>query len=211
MTAASTSINTQKIICHECDLLIVFTTLEYGHSANCPRCGFVLTRKFTNAKSRIMATACAGLIFLLFALLLPFLSLDAFGFGFERSVTLIESIQTVVATDFASIALFIVLSAMVIPCVFLLGVIYVLLSLRLTTLLPYTHNTLKFLFVLLPWSMAEIFLIGVLVSLVKIASLASITLGASFWFYTAFIICLVATVSLLDKYQAWEWIKQHAK
>ena len=36
-----------------------------------------------------------------------------------------------------------------------------------------------------PWSMAEIFVIGVAVALVKVSGLASVTLGPAFWSFVA--------------------------
>ena len=57
------------------------------------------------------------------------------------------------------------------------------------------------------WSMVEVFIIGVIVSLVKIAAMATVVVGASFWAYAAFAICFTAAVANLDRYQCWERIE----
>ena len=52
-----------------------------------------------------------------------------------------------------------------------------------------------------------VFVIGVIVSLVKIMAMATVVLGISFWAYTAFAICFTLAVSNLDRYQCWEDIE----
>jgi len=65
----------------------------------------------------------------------------------------------------------------------------------------------RLLFWLSPWSMVEVFIIGVLVSLVKIAALASVVLGISFWAYVGFAVCFTASLSSLDRLQIWREIE----
>jgi paraquat-inducible protein A len=59
--------------------------------------------------------------------------------------------------------------------------------------------------------MVEVFLIGVIVSLVKIAAMATVVLGISFWAYVAFTICFTLALSNLDRYQCWHLIEQLSK
>ena len=70
----------------------------------------------------------------------------------------------------------------------------------------------RIVFTLQNWSMVEVFFVGVLVSLVKIAKMATIVLGTSFWAYAAF--CVVFTLALtnLDRFQCdgVEYIHIHA-
>ena len=65
----------------------------------------------------------------------------------------------------------------------------------------------RFLFLLGPWSMVEVFVIGVLVSLVKIGAMASVVLGISFWAYVGFAVCFTASLSSLDRFEMWREIE----
>ena len=56
--------------------------------------------------------------------------------------------------------------------------------------------------------MAEVFLIGVIVSLVKIAAMATVEMGISFWAYAAFTICFTLAISNLDRVQCWSEIER---
>jgi paraquat-inducible protein A len=56
--------------------------------------------------------------------------------------------------------------------------------------------------------MVEVFVIGVLVSLVKIGAMATVIRGISFWAYVMFAICFIATLTNIDRVQLWERIEE---
>ena len=55
--------------------------------------------------------------------------------------------------------------------------------------------------------MVDVFFIGVLVSLVKIAQMATIHMGISFWAYAAFSVLFILALSNLDRFQCWRRIE----
>ncbi|NMS52614.1 paraquat-inducible protein A, partial [Vibrio parahaemolyticus] len=61
----------------------------------------------------------------------------------------------------------------------------------------------RLLFRVEPWLMVDVFLIGVLVSLIKIASLADIGMGTSFWAFCVYTVLVVKCISMVDK--SWLW------
>jgi len=64
------------------------------------------------------------------------------------------------------------------------------------------------MFMIQGWAMVEVFIIGVIVSLVKIAAMATVVLGISFWAYTAFAILFTLSVASLDRFQDWEQMER---
>jgi paraquat-inducible protein A len=195
----------QVVACHECDLLIDYPDLEPGSVAVCPRCDYVVTKCHVNAMERILAFATSGLVFLLLSAMYPFLSFSAS--GQERVVTLLQSIDVLADEQQGLLAMMILVVILIIPAAFLSGVVYVIGSLKYRTELPpFGRKILRFILALAPWSMVEIFLIGTMVSLVKIASLATITLGMSFWSYIAFTVLMTLVLLHLDKIQVWSWV-----
>ena len=192
----------QVVACHECDLLIDYPELEPGSVAVCPRCDYVVTKCHVNAMERILAFATSGIVFLMLSAMYPFLSFSAS--GQERVVTLLQSIDVLVDEQLGLLAAIILVVILIIPAAFLSGVVYVISALRYRTELPpYGRKILRFILALAPWSMVEIFLIGTMVSLVKIASLATITLGMFFWSYIAFTVMMTLVLLHLDKIQVW--------
>ena len=195
-----------RVACHECDLLIDLPELASGEKAVCPRCSFVLTRYRHNAQEILLALSFSALILLALSLSFSFLTFATQ--GNERVVTLIESIQSIGGDVFWGVAVMLFITTLVIPGAFLSGLVYVLVSVRLPKALPFTKRVLKSIYQMIPWNMAEIFVVGILVSLIKIATLAKVTFGMSFLAYTLFIINLAATVMVLDKFQIWQWVNQ---
>tara|TARA_R110002111_G_scaffold65041_2_gene106771 strand:+ start:198 stop:836 length:639 start_codon:yes stop_codon:yes gene_type:complete len=206
LTTVPADLSEQTIACHECDLLVSYPNLEPGSVVVCPRCDYVLTKKHKNAMERILAFALSSLIFLLMSSLYPFLSFSSNGQG--REVTLLQSIDVLANEQQMLLALMILIVILIIPAAFLMGVLYVIGSLKYRAELPpLGKRILRFILALAPWSMVEIFLIGTMVSLVKIASLASITLGMSFWAYILFTILMTLVLLHLDKVEVWQWVE----
>ena len=61
--------------------------------------------------------------------------------------------------------------------------------------------------------MAEVFIISVIVSLVKIAAMAEVELGIAFWSYILFTVCITAALAYTDRYYLWRMIadKTHVR
>ena len=52
--------------------------------------------------------------------------------------------------------------------------------------------------------MAEIFIIGVAVALIKVAGIASITIGPAFWAFSALVIITVLKDQLICRFSIWQ-------
>ncbi len=194
-----------SMVCHECDLLVEVPRLEIRQKAYCPRCNYLLAANRPYAKRVVFAFATSGLLFLVLANAFPFLGFSAK--GQERTVTLLQSVGILVTENLPLLAAVVFASIIAIPAMFLISIIYVSFSLANERSYPGTRKTLRWAVLLLPWSMAEIFLIGILVSFTKIVTIADVALGASFWSYVLFTICITVVVLHLDKRELWEHVE----
>lgn len=52
--------------------------------------------------------------------------------------------------------------------------------------------------------MIEVFLLGVLVSLLKLGHLAELHFGVGFWAFAALMFCMAAAVAAIDKRELWD-------
>ena len=191
--------------CHECDLLVAVPALASGQKAYCPRCNYLLAAHRPHAQAMIFAFAVSGLLFLALSTVFPFLGFSAS--GQERTVTLLQSILILATEDLPSLAAIIFAAIVLIPAAFLIGAVYVSIALRTNRLLPGTVAVLRWTLMLMPWSMAEIFLIGILVAFVKIVTIADVSLGLSFWSYVLFTVCITVVVLYPDKRRLWDRVK----
>jgi len=171
----------------------------------CPRCGHLLTACATDGLTRSLAFALAASLLLLIANAFPFMELKAK--GLEQVMTLPGSALELYRQGFATIAVLVLGPIVGIPALLLGTVVALLVPLRRRRFKSWLVPVGRLLFALRPWSMVEVFVIGVLVSLVKIGALATVVLGISFWAYVGFALCFIATLSSLDRFQVWREIE----
>jgi len=192
------------IACHECDLILTLPKLTRGTKASCPRCGLVFTRHFTQAKSKLLAYSLSAVIFFVLTFLFPFLNFSSQ--GSVKSVTFLQSLFSLGSDTYLILVIFMLLTTVVVPIFMLLGMIYVILSSSVNSNLPLVKAVLRGVFHLKPWNMTEIFLLGILVSMVKIQSLAHVDFGFSFYTFALYVMSMAMTRLYLDRYQSWNWI-----
>ena len=198
----------EAIACLECDLLLEAPRLREGQRAACPRCGHQLQSRARQAFTRPLAFALAALIFLVVANAFPFLALKVS--GLESVMTLPQTALELYREGFAELAGLVLIFIIGVPALMMTSLLGLLLPLTRRRSAPWLVGTARLFFWLGPWSMVEVFVIGVIVSLVKLASMATIALGLSFWAYVAFAVCLTAAVSGLDRAELWSAIEAGA-
>ncbi|SEL73462.1 paraquat-inducible protein A [Colwellia chukchiensis] len=188
-----------EVQCHECALMVKLPNLKENQKAQCPRCACTLSAHHRNAEARIIAFAISALIFLLASLPFNFLSFRSK--GLENDFELINSIFILIDINYHLLALIELLTIFAIPSIVLLAVIYLLTPLHKGLYPKHGRKVLSLIFKLLPWCMGEIFLIGALVSLIKITAMADISLGMSFYAFVFFSIAMTLVTLHLDKQQ----------
>ncbi len=194
------------IACHACDLMVDVDELKVGQRASCPRCGHFLTRVRADAHSKVLSYSIAAMIALATANAFPFLSFASAG---------LESVMTLPQTpgmlwDYGTPTVAILVAAFIIfiPAVVLVLLIMLSLPLHRGRWRPWLKPVGRWVFHLQSWAMVEVFIIGVIVSLVKIAKMATVVLGLSFWGYVAFSILFTMAIAALDRYQVWQEIEE---
>jgi paraquat-inducible protein A len=144
--------------------------------------------------------------FLTTAIAFPFLSLKVG--GFENAMTLLQSAIELYRNGMGELAGLVLGFIVIIPTAMLAAVLALLVPLVRGRKVPWLVPAGRFIFALGPWSMVEVFVIGVIVSLVKLASMATVVLGISFWSYAAFVVCFTASISSLDRVFVWDAIEE---
>src|SRR5210317_449818 len=126
---------TQTLIaCHECDLLHRVKPLPEKNNARCRRCGALLYVHFPKTIDRSLALAITGLVLLVIANIYPFLSLESQGTILET--TLITGTIILSQQSMAGVAILVLLTSMLVPCLLLGALVYVLWPMKLGHRLP---------------------------------------------------------------------------
>ncbi len=193
------------IACHDCDLVHQIDTIPYGAGALCSRCGATLYKPKRDSLNRTLALTLAGVTLFLIANTFPFLG---FKVGAQvRDTTLVTGIYQLFQQDMWLIATLVFFTVILAPAVHLLGVLYILVPLLFNRTPLHLAAVLRFILLFKPWGMLEIFMLGILVSIVKLAKMATIIPGVAVYAFMA-LICVMATMAnTLDYHQIWERIK----
>ncbi|MGA8240887.1 MAG: paraquat-inducible protein A [Desulfobacterales bacterium] len=192
----------RMIACHECDLLHRIRPLPAGTQARCTRCGAVLYRRRRNSLDRTLALNIAGLILFALANSFPFLAMNFE--GQHQQIVLLTGIRELSRQGLPEIAFLVLLTTIISPLVQLTGLFYVLLPLKLDRLPPAVWRVFRWVRSLQPWSMLEVFMLGILVALVKLAKMADIVPGISLFCFLGLIYVLAAISAALDPNSVWE-------
>ncbi|WP_417440351.1 PqiA/YebS family transporter subunit [Idiomarina sp.] len=179
--------------CPQCDWVSRLVSLSGNERAECPRCGYVLEHGRRTEHFTLVAIATSALVMLLASLSVDFIRYSAA--GVEQSMTLMDTAWQLSYFHEKVLAVLVLLTVILIPLIYLLSLIWV-----------YSHtknaawNTarnrgslylLRLTEHLKPWLMTDVFLLGTLVALVKISSLADIRLLEGFWSFSAFVVLLL--------------------
>ncbi len=188
--------------CPDCDLLQNIPLLPEGARACCPRCGAILARPKPNSIERTLAWTLAGLVLFVLANSFPFLGMTKSGIA--RETTLTTGILEFYQQGNVLVATVVVLTCLVFPLLQMAGLLYVLLPLHLGRRPLRPVPIFRMVMQIEDWGMLEVFMLGILVSVVKLAKMASIVPGLSLYSFGLLILVLAAAANSLDRQAVWE-------
>jgi paraquat-inducible protein A len=190
------------VACHDCDLLAQLGDLPEGTSAWCRRCGGLLRRRRRNSIERTLALTLAASVLFAVANLFPFLSFEMRGRVTET--TLATGVFDLWEQGVPAVALLVGFTAVAAPFAQLALLLYVLLPIRLGRIPWQMPRAFRLLRRLQPWSMMEVFLVGILVAVVKLLDLADVVPGLALWAFGGLIVVLAGALASLDPEAVWE-------
>ena len=190
------------IACHECDLLQRLPERQGSYVARCCRCNAVIHRGVENSIDRTLALTLAGVILFAVANTFPLLVFKLK--GQETQATLITGVLDLYHQGKWEIAALVLLTTIVVPLFELLILLYVFLPLKFNRVPWKMAAVFRIAQNLSPWSMMEVFLIGIIVAIVKLVGMAQIVPGLALWSFALLILTLAAAAANLDSQVVWE-------
>ena len=196
-------------LCPECDLLQQTPPLPPKSSAQCARCGHTLHRHRPDSVERTLALTITGLVLFAVANAFPFLSFEMQGRVTET--TLMTGVEELAAQGKGEVAAVVFFTSILAPGLQLALLLVVLAPLKWGGRLPPGFPTLfRWFKRLVPWGMMDVFMIGILVSVVKLTDMAHIVPGVSLYAFVALIFVLAAAQAALDPDVVWERVPLRA-
>ena len=196
------------IACDECDLLEAVPPLRENARACCRRCGALLYRRRPRSIERTLALTIAGLILLGIANAYPFLGFELQGDLIQT--TLMGGVELLYKNDKFAIAAVVFFTAVLVPVLQLSAEFYVFLPLFLNRRPRELSKVFRWIQRLQPWAMIEVFMLGILVSIVKLSQLATIVPGVALWAFALLIVVLAALSAVMDPAEVWRRLEARA-
>jgi paraquat-inducible protein A len=198
---------THQHACLECDLLVTMPDhISHRTNVHCPRCNHNIATGHNNAKHYVLATSITALILMFVACSFSFISFASN--GQMRTINLLQTFTELYVQEYYFVAILVFAFIIVLPTLYLVSICLIIYSTRKGVELFPNEWLGKIMSYVLPWSMAEVFLIGVLVALIKVISMADISLEPAFWAYVIFAPLFTHIVSIIDNHRLWRWIEQ---
>jgi paraquat-inducible protein A len=189
------------IACHECDLLQREVPLPAGGVAHCPRCGAEQYRSHPDSFERTLALTLGAIVLFAIANVFPIIGLKLEGQVIQT--TLFHTVRVLYNEDMTPVAALVFVTTILMPALELFAMAYLLLPLKLGRVPEGFALVFRMRQAVRPWGMVEVLMLGVLVSLVKLAKLATVVPGIALWSFGALMILFAAIAAVFDPRELW--------
>lgn len=186
--------------CPDCDLVVRWPEAGVG-PVRCPRCGHRLGWAGPQDLEAPLALTVTGLLLFTVANAFPFLSLDIQ--GQRQESVLLSGALSLLTGDQPVVGLVVMMTTFVVPLMDLSGTLYLLLRLRQGKASVRLARLYRLLRSARPWGMLEVFLLGVLVSVVKLGELATLIPGPAAAAFGLLVLVMAALYAALGPSTVW--------
>lgn len=194
------------IACHECDLLMRHPHVGEEQKACCPRCGYEMLVHRSHMRRRSMALVLTALMLFVPANFLPIMSLNLLG---QNAVdTVWSGVVGLYNSGMQGVALVVFFCSMAVPLLKLICQFLVLLSLPVRAMRPLGIQIYRAYHHLREWGMLEVYLFGILVSMVKLMDMAEVHLGFGIVCFVGLMLTQVWLEVTMSPHQVWDALSE---
>lgn len=190
--------------CTQCGLLSKMPSLGKKEIAHCPRCDSELHLRRPRSVQTTWAHVIAASLLLVPANLLPILTVIHFGKG--EPDTIMSGIVDLWNTGLWAIAAIVFIASIVVPIIKLVAIITLLLVVQWRLPLSRTQCIALYRFVhfIGRWSMLDLFMISILVTLVHLGNIANVESGPGATAFGAVVVLTLFAANSFDPRLIWD-------
>jgi paraquat-inducible protein A len=197
------------IVCPSCDLAHRAGMEPASERTRCARCLASLQRPENGSIDTAIALSVSALVLFLLSNAYPLVAIQSN--GSTRSATLIGAALGLYRQDHAGLAALVFITTVVGPFLQIAGLLYLLIPLRRRQQAPGQNSVFRLLALVRPWTFIEVFMLGALVALVRVAAYARVLPGVALWSCALLMLTLAALTSRTSPGQFWRWVEgRHA-
>jgi paraquat-inducible protein A len=193
------------IVCPSCDLAHRTAMERASERTRCARCQASLQRPENGSIDTAIALSIAALVLFLLSNAYPLVAIQSN--GSTRSATLVGAALGFYRQDHAGLAALVFITTVVGPFLQIAGLLYLLIPLRRKQQAPGQTTVFRLLALVRPWTFIEVFMLGALVALVRVAAYARVLPGVALWSCALLMLTLAALTSRTSPGQFWRWVE----
>ena len=194
------------IVCPACDLAHRRGATPARGRTLCLRCHATLQRSEHAAVDTAIALAICALVLLFLSNAYPLVAMHVN--GTTRETTLAGAALGLYSQGYVTLAALVFLTTVAAPLVQVSALLYLLIPLRRKRRAPGQDVLIRLITRGRAWSFVEVFMLGALVALVRLAKFSHIVPGIAIWSCVFLMICLSALASVASAEQIWRWVEQ---
>ena len=193
----------EAVACETCGLTQELGELPPGSVAECIRCGAVMRARPYGGVEVTAALTIAALVLYIPANIYPILMFNLYGSYSENTVW--DGVVSLFQYDQYFIAVIVFLASIVIPLLKLIGLLFLVVSVKRNKGRRLRGRTriFRFIDVIGPWAMLDVFLVAVLVALVKMGDLGRIIPGPGLIAFTCVVVLTTLASQSFDPRLIW--------
>jgi paraquat-inducible protein A len=194
------------IVCPSCDLAHRVGVAPSNQRTLCARCGGLLQRAENGSIDTAVALAVSALVLFAFSNAYPLVAIQSNGSG--RATTLMGAALGLYHQGHAALASLVFFTTIAAPFLQITSLLYLLVPLWRRREAPGQHMVFRLLTQIRPWIFVEVFMLGALVALVRLAAFARVVPGVALWSCALLMFTLTALTSRTSPGQFWRWVEE---
>jgi paraquat-inducible protein A len=195
------------IVCPSCDLAHRAGREPPTTRMRCARCLALLQRPENGNIDAAIGLAAAAFLLFLLSNAYPLVAIESN--GATRATTLLGATLGLYRQDHALLAALVFLTTIVSPFLQIATLLYLLIPLRRGREARGQTLLFRLLTQVRPWTFVEVFMLGAVVALVRLASFARVMPGIALWSCVFLMMALAALTSRTSPGQFWRWVEQN--
>lgn len=198
-------------LCPDCDLLIKGTTVSnvaHKQVIYCPKCNRSLREYHPNGLLKTLSWVITGLLLFVPANVFPVLIMEIL--GQQEEGTIWGGVTGLYSEGLQGVAILIFLVVMLVPFVRLVVLLFVLMGTFRSRKNVLARYFFRWYVHLGEWGMVEIYLLGILISVIKLADMATVHAGVGLFCLMGLMMAEVGVSICMDEQTVWEALEGEA-
>jgi paraquat-inducible protein A len=201
----------QMARCHFCGMASSLAHLPAHSSGVCPRCGHELELRISDSVSKTWALLITAAICMLPANLIPVMTVISFGKGSPD--TIMSGVIHLLHIQMYPIAILVFVASILVPVFKLVSLSMLLMAIQYGWKINHRQATIIYRMVhfIGRWSMLDLFMISILVTLVSLGEVATIETGAGSTAFATVVVLTMFAAHTFDQRLIWDLVDNEDK